>query len=290
MRGALSPQSRRRAFSVFTLLVILAIILIVLALFLPALALVRKNADDAKASNNLKQMGVAVHNCASANNNGVPPAVGYFPNRRSSGDGPTKDRQSIFFHLLPYIEQQNVYNAVNTKAYIKTYHAPADSNHPGNNNWTSYVSNGYLFTTLDGGLTMPAMFYNKGTSNTIMFVERTASLNNTNTGWACNSAADYNAPANKLEGPMTAGATGYNYIGLGNAKTVGTLQNLGTDPGATAFTDRGFQCGMGDGTVRHLTVKQAGLPKEGAGARAKGEPSFYWGLNAQSSNPQPADW
>jgi hypothetical protein len=290
MRTVRSSGVRRRAFTAVSPLVLLTFLLILLSLLLPAVGKVRVAAARAHSANNLRQFGFAVHDSASSNNLAVPPSVGFYPFRTATDMAPTDNRQSIFFHLLPYIEQQNVYNASATKAYIKTFQAPLDSNHPGNNNWISYASNGFLFSTLDGGLTMPAMFYVKGTSNTIMFVERTATLNNTNTGWACNAASDYNANSIKFTGVMTAGATGYNYIGLGNAKTVGTLGNLGTDPGATAFTEAGFQVGLGDGTVRTLRLKNAGLPKEGTGPTAKGEPAFYWGLNAQSTNPQPADW
>src|SRR4051794_26473238 len=111
MRTLRRSGVRRRAFSAISLLVVLAVVLIALALMLPAIAKVREAAGRSVSANNLRQMGTAIHSCASANNNAVPPSVGFFPGRRA-GEGPTKERQSIFFHLLPYIEQQNVYNAV----------------------------------------------------------------------------------------------------------------------------------------------------------------------------------
>jgi len=277
----LNLSKRQRGFTLIELLVVIAIIAILIGLLLPAVQKVREAAARSQSSNNLKQLGTAIHSCASANNNAVPPAVGYFPGRVASTVVPTNNQQSIFFHLLPYVEQQNIYTNNSTTAYVKTFYAPLDSNNPGNNNYTSYASNAHLFTCVHGGQTMPAMFYNKGTSNTIMFVERTATMNNTASGWAYNSSSANGGAASSFTAAQTAGTAGYNFYGLLNCNVVGTLAAPGTNPGATAYSAAGFQVGLGDGTVRTLPATTNGNTDATA---------FYWGSNAQSTSTQPSNW
>jgi len=97
---------RRLAFTLIELLVVIAIIAILIALLVPAVQKVREAAARTTCSNNQKQMGVAIHNFASAFNGKLPNMMDYF-NNGGIGWAP------FFFQLLPYIEQQPLYN----KAY-----------------------------------------------------------------------------------------------------------------------------------------------------------------------------
>lgn len=85
----------RPAFSLFQLLVILAILGLLLALLFPALFKVRQAADRAKSQNNLKQLALACHNYHDVN--------GTFP------PGNDANNYSAAARLLPDVEQDNVY-------------------------------------------------------------------------------------------------------------------------------------------------------------------------------------
>jgi type II secretory pathway pseudopilin PulG len=89
------------------LLVVIAIIAILIALLLPAVQQVREASHRAKCMNNLHQLALATHNFQQVNGT-MPPYMGGYP--------PKSTKQPVwgswFAHLLPYVEQQNVYKAI----------------------------------------------------------------------------------------------------------------------------------------------------------------------------------
>ncbi|GAB5401784.1 MAG: DUF1559 domain-containing protein [Aureliella sp.] len=102
---------RRQGFTLVELLVVIAIIGILVGLLLPAVQAAREAARRMQCSNNLKQMGLALHNYASAYQK--------FPARKGGTGNPGSNRRqgngnrlTGWIALLPYCEQGNMYNVI----------------------------------------------------------------------------------------------------------------------------------------------------------------------------------
>jgi prepilin-type processing-associated H-X9-DG protein/prepilin-type N-terminal cleavage/methylation domain-containing protein len=100
---------RSRAFTLIELLVVIAIIAVLISLLLPAVQSAREAARRAQCTNNLKQIGLALHNYLSSNDSVPPATIVYSP----VGTMNTAPDYSALTRMLPYLEQQPTYNAIN---------------------------------------------------------------------------------------------------------------------------------------------------------------------------------
>jgi prepilin-type N-terminal cleavage/methylation domain-containing protein/prepilin-type processing-associated H-X9-DG protein len=167
---------RRRAFTLIELLVVIAIIGVLIGLLLPAVQKIREAANRMQCANNLKQIGLALHNYHDTDNRFPPGYVDRNTNPTSTPDNDLGPGWGWAAFLLPHIEQGNVYNQINfnqgvgvgsnvavSQMALKVYQCPSDpyqqafpvydsnfttplctvahGNYVGNNGWEEVFSN-----------------------------------------------------------------------------------------------------------------------------------------------------
>jgi prepilin-type N-terminal cleavage/methylation domain-containing protein/prepilin-type processing-associated H-X9-DG protein len=101
---------KRKAFTLIELLVVIAIIAVLISLLLPAVQSAREAARRAQCTNNLKQIGLAVHNYISANE-AVPPVMIMYS--QCLGQWDCGQHHSALARMLPFLEQNAIYNSIN---------------------------------------------------------------------------------------------------------------------------------------------------------------------------------
>ncbi len=189
----------RWGFTLIELLVVLAIIGVLVGLLLPAVQKVREAANRIKCENNMKQLGLAVHNCQDTRGRMPPmsapcadPANPACYNPDNSGSF-GRNNYTMFQFLLPFIEQDNVYKQLSVDLYAggqfdKTFQVflcPVDpsttrghcmTSYGGANGWgvSNYGGNNYVFGNPGGGNTLGKRRLTDitdGLTNTVFFAE-----------------------------------------------------------------------------------------------------------------------
>lgn len=306
----LRPCARKSGFTLIELLVVIAIIAILVGLLLPAVQKVREAAARMSCSNNLKQIGLALHNYHSSYNT--------FP------VGSNPEGFTVVSLLLPYIEQNNLYNQINftvsandpsnsgpTATTIKNLICPSDViNAPqglaGNNYFANYgtaiqffqnstIANGVfalrdtkgisVLTITDGSSTTAAFSeLKKGDFNNAVY--NPADWLNASSLGMPTTAAQANALCNSINTAnlsyqwLSAGGewlndnntgTAYTHINLPNSINCGFPANLTFDINASSYHIGGVNVLFCDGSVSFIT-NSIDLPTwQAIGTRAGGE-------------------
>jgi prepilin-type N-terminal cleavage/methylation domain-containing protein/prepilin-type processing-associated H-X9-DG protein len=280
------PISRRsRGFTLIELLVVIAIIAILIALLLPAVQQAREAARRTQCKNNLKQLGLALHN--------YHDLVSCFP----FAMGGTGDNYSSLTQMLPQIEQANLYsridfskpysNSVNTPARLlelPAFRCPSDLENPqaATGGAVNYVPNKGASIVWRDAKADGVIYYRSatrfrditdGTSNTSAFSERVVTdgsngivtprfdvfLSSTNPATQDEAtqmcaAVDITNLANQfpnfMGSPWVDGKNAYQHVSGPNSRSCGFQPSGKATMGATSRHTGGVQMLLCDGSVR----------------------------------------
>jgi prepilin-type N-terminal cleavage/methylation domain-containing protein len=289
--GVAALPPRRPGFTLIELLVVIAIIAVLIAMLLPAVQKVRDAAARLQCENNLKQIGLALHNYHDNYKHLPPPRGNHTPTPLFT------EFRGWMCEILPYIEQNDLYQNMYTSPWyngffvtfnspVLTYLCPADPRDlqvipSGNGALTSYIGvtgsindvnaqfNGPtdgIFDISSAGVRLTDI--SDGTSNTLMVGERPPTANLFEGWWG---ASDYDnlLSTRQLYGDLF-GASGCVLPGLfGPGSLTGPCNGDGNH--FWSFHNDGANWLLGDGSVRFLSYESQPLTIPLA-SRAGGEP------------------
>ena len=175
----MNDSSRRGGFTLIELLVVIAIIGVLIALLLPAVQAAREAARRAQCTNNLKQIGLAMHNYHSSMNCFPCGSIASRKSLTSYGG----HHWSAHAQLLGYMEQRPIYNALNFSWAPNIGNTNKPTSLPSRVNWTGYVSEISVFMCpSDGQQRPPGQMSHYGTNYFASIGTTTATNDHISTG------------------------------------------------------------------------------------------------------------
>ena len=266
-------QGRRIGFTLIELLVVIAVIAILIALLVPAVQKVRAAAARTECANNLRQIGIALHNYHDTYRH-FPPSWGPgapLPHYERIRTDPLYKGDTWLRHILPYVEQGSI---ADQRALIRVYNCPQDPrfldglyNPHDNHGYASFMAVvGYDFGGTEGVLYKNSKVrlatVTDGASNTLLAAERPPLLSGPSWGWGwydsdheedatigmkTTKTLQYTGPcvAPQFFGPGARSADGNSYIG-------GQPNNCDANH-PFSFHDGGAHFLLGDGAVKFIT-------------------------------------
>jgi prepilin-type N-terminal cleavage/methylation domain-containing protein/prepilin-type processing-associated H-X9-DG protein len=261
-RRFLSRSFSTRAFTLIELLVVIAIIAVLIALLLPAVQAAREAARRSQCTNNLKQLGLGLHNYHTSVNSFPPGGCTTF----GGGNNNLWGAWSPHAMLLPYLEQQPLYSSINfaweiqnnstgmainataigTK--INSFLCPSSIKVP--------ATQGFIYNMPLPGYYLPGNNYFFATGSSMM--------------WRCDAGATFNGQACYPNGLFCVGGSGYGISdiidGTSNTIAAGEWRTGDFNDQQLSIQDFVGNQNYSDwgATSRDLIVPTANLPLGGA--------------------------
>ncbi len=240
-------RRKRQAFTLIELLVVIAIIAVLIALLLPAVQQAREAARRSQCKNNLKQLGLAVHNYHDVFNL-VPMAALLTNNPAPNGGTWGGRRQSTFVQLLPYIDQAPLANLVSGGGVAASVNGSQNYNGPDFAPWDgNHRANAAKIATLlcpsDGDTTVQS-----GLGKTNYMSSRGDQCWDSCPQWSGNSGRGLRGFF--VGGQGSSGTHGFRDVIDGLSNTAMMSERIKAKPNPTRIKDGAMTTAIGQGTYR----------------------------------------